>query len=223
MIKIRQKDTTSYPINFIMVDALDHTTGKTGLTPTVTISKNGAAFGAASGAVSEISSGWYSLAGNATDRNTLGELLVHATAAGADPVDLAYAIVEYDPFGFVGDIVGADSDTLETLSDQLDTINGVVDDILTDTGTTLPAAIANCTTLGAGSTEWTYNLVDESSVPIPDADIWVTTDAGGATVIAAGRTDNFGNVTFYLDPGTYYIWGQKAGFNFSNPDTEVVA
>ena len=136
-----------------MVDDVDHVTGETGLTPTVTLSKNGGAFAGAAGAVSEISNGWYSLAGNATDRETLGELLVHATATGADPVDIQYAIVEYDPFGFVDDGValandaitsakfdestafpiksadtgatqiarkGADSDTLETLSDQLD-------------------------------------------------------------------------------------------------------
>jgi len=44
--------------------------------------------------------------------------------------------------------IGADSDTLETLSDQLDamdtkidTIDGIVDDILTDTGTTLDGKI----------------------------------------------------------------------------------
>ena len=37
--------------------------------------------------MSEIGNGWYALAGNATDRNTAGDLLVHATATGADPAD----------------------------------------------------------------------------------------------------------------------------------------
>jgi len=29
--------------------------------------------------------------------------------------------------------------------------------------------------------------------------------------------------TVYLDPGTYYFWRAKAGWTFTNPDTEVVA
>ena len=113
MIKIRKQSTTTYPINFLMVDSSDHITAKTGLTPTVTLSKNGAAFAAAAGAVTEISNGWYSLAGNAIDRNTLGELLVHASATGADPTDLQYAIVVYDPF--------VDSDAIKAKADNLPT------------------------------------------------------------------------------------------------------
>jgi hypothetical protein len=81
-----------------MVDSADHLTGKTGLTPTVVLSKNGATYGAAAGAVSEVGNGLYKVAGNATDNNTLGELWLHATATGADPTDVAYTVVVYDPF-----------------------------------------------------------------------------------------------------------------------------
>lgn len=81
-----------------MTDEADHITGLTGLSPTVTISKNAAAFGAPSGAVTEISSGWYKVAGNATDSNTLGEIALHATATGADPFDgIVGNVVAYDP------------------------------------------------------------------------------------------------------------------------------
>ena len=73
MNRSRKQSSTSYPMNFFMADSTDHIAGKTGLEPTVTISKNGGAFAAAAGAVTEIGNGWYSLAGNATDRNTLGE------------------------------------------------------------------------------------------------------------------------------------------------------
>lgn len=52
----------------------------TGLTPTLTISKNGAAFGAAAGVVSELSSGWYAVALTAADTNTLGDLAYHFSA-----------------------------------------------------------------------------------------------------------------------------------------------
>lgn len=94
----RQIDSTAYPIPFLMVDALDHQTGMTDLTPSVTISKNGGSFLAAAGAVSEIGNGWYALAGDAADRDTLGELVIHAQAGGADPWDGRYVIVPWNPF-----------------------------------------------------------------------------------------------------------------------------
>lgn len=97
-MKARKQGTTTYPIVFLMVDANDHITGKTGLTPTVTISKNGGAFTAAAGTVTEIGHGWYAIGGHTTDRNTLGELIIHAEAPGADPVDERYEIASYDPF-----------------------------------------------------------------------------------------------------------------------------
>lgn len=85
-----------------MVNSTDHVTGKTGLTVTLTASKNGTAFGAVSGAVTELSNGWYVWAGNAVDRGTLGELAIHATASGADPYDDKYVVVPWDPFDGAG-------------------------------------------------------------------------------------------------------------------------
>jgi hypothetical protein len=77
---------------------------------------------------------------------------------------------------------------------------------------------------GSGAIEWEYTLTSTAGGdPISDADVWVTTDIAGANVIASGKTDSFGNVTFWLDAGTYYIWRQKAGFNFDNPDVETVS
>jgi hypothetical protein len=83
---------------FFMASSSDHVTGVTGLTPTVTLSKDGGSFVSAAGAVSEVANGWYALAGNATDRNTLGTLVLHATGAGADPFDGNWTIVPWDPF-----------------------------------------------------------------------------------------------------------------------------
>ena len=98
MHNVRQQSNATYPLYFYMVDSADHIAGKTGLSPTVTISKNGAAFASPAGAVTEVANGWYKIAGNTTDSNTLGELLIHATGTGADPTDKAYTIVAYDPF-----------------------------------------------------------------------------------------------------------------------------
>jgi hypothetical protein len=97
MYQIKQS-SASYPLLFLMIDSSDHITGKTGLTPTVTISKNGAGFGSPSGTVTEIASGWYKVAGHATDSATLGLIALHATSAGADPYDgIAGEVVAFDP------------------------------------------------------------------------------------------------------------------------------
>lgn len=99
----RKLSSTGYPILFLMVSSTDHVTPKTGAAPSVTLSKNGAAFAAAAGSVSEVGNGWYSLAGNATDRSTLGSLAIRATGTGADSTNLVYSIVSFDPFASLFD------------------------------------------------------------------------------------------------------------------------
>lgn len=91
-----KQSSTAYPLVFLMVDSTDHVTGKTGLTPTVTLSKAGGSFASPAGAVSEISAGWYKVAGNATDTGTLGPLALHATGTAADPTDMLYEVVAHD-------------------------------------------------------------------------------------------------------------------------------
>lgn len=76
---------------------------------------------------------------------------------------------------------------------------------------------------GAGATEFTYTLTETGTGdPIADADVWATSDVSGEDVLASGRTNSSGQVTFYLDSGTTYFWRQKNGWNFTNPDTESV-
>lgn len=53
------------------------------------------------------------------------------------------------------------------------------------------------------------------------ADIWITSQADD-TVIASGNLDGDGNITFYLDPGSYYAYVQKSGLNFNNPNAFTV-
>jgi len=96
----KQNDTTK-SIVFLLVSAADHITPVTGAIPTVTISKNGAAFAAAGGIVTEVANGWYKLTPATTDVDTLGPLLIHASATGADPVDMEYQVVAFDPYSSV--------------------------------------------------------------------------------------------------------------------------
>jgi len=79
--------------------------GATGLTPTVTISKNGAAFGALGGSIAEVSSNWYAISLNTTDTNTLGDLAYHFSS-GTDP-QLCDQVVVDVPGGAVASVTAA--------------------------------------------------------------------------------------------------------------------
>jgi hypothetical protein len=77
---------------------------------------------------------------------------------------------------------------------------------------------------GSGAIEWVYTLTEAGTgAPIVEADVWVTADSAGSVLLASGRTNGSGEVTFYLDAGAVYVWRQKAGWNFVNPDVELVA
>ncbi len=95
------QSNSTQPLTFLLVLSSDHITGATGKTPTVTISKNGGAFATPAGAVTEISNGWYQVAANATDANTLGPLMLHATASASDPSDEVFIVVDYNPTAFI--------------------------------------------------------------------------------------------------------------------------
>lgn len=96
-MRLIKQSQTAQPLMFLMIDSTDHINPKTGLSPTVTLSKNGAAFASPAGAVTEVGSGWYKVAGNATDTDTLGPLILHAIGTGADVVDVEYGVVAFDP------------------------------------------------------------------------------------------------------------------------------
>lgn len=95
---ILTKNSTSKKVMILMVDSTDHVTPKTGLTLTVTKSKNGGAFGALSGSVAEVANGWYAITPAAGDVDTGGDLIFHATGAAADPADRACEVVDTDLF-----------------------------------------------------------------------------------------------------------------------------
>lgn len=78
--------------------------------------------------------------------------------------------------------------------------------------------------------EFTYTLTDSvSSDPIEGAEIWFATDVSGNNVAWEGTTDSFGVARDEddnlprLDPGTYYVFRQKAGYTFDDPDIEDVS
>jgi hypothetical protein len=82
------KQSTARNLMVFLTDATDHVTGLTGATLTVTLSKNGTAFGSITPTVADCGYGWYSLALTTSHTDTLGDLVFHITASGADPIDL---------------------------------------------------------------------------------------------------------------------------------------
>lgn len=87
------KQSTARNLGVLMTDSTDHVTGKTGLTLTVTASKNGAAFASIAPTVTELATGWYNVALTTSHTDTLGDLLLHITATGADPSDVREQVV----------------------------------------------------------------------------------------------------------------------------------
>ncbi len=140
------KGGTAYECNFLMIDSSDHVSAKTGLSPTVTIRKKGGSFASPSGAVAEVASGWYKIAGNATDSNTDGLIQVHATGSGADPSDsICGQVVEFDPNATAPSIAALASAVQEETCGA-HTTTGTIGDTICDRMTrVIPSSVARYT------------------------------------------------------------------------------
>lgn len=115
-----------------------------------------------------------------------------------------------------GDATAANQTTIIT---HLTDIKGT--DFVKDTDSLVDLEHANS---GGGSVLYNYDITDtDAGLPIGDVSVTVSTDKRGVNVIASGRTNSSGRKTFYLDPGSYYFWSKKDGYNFTNPDLEVVS
>lgn len=128
-MQLIKASSTVRPLLFLLVSAADHVTPKTGALPgiTVTISKNGGVFAAPSGALSEIGNGWYKVAANAANYDTLGALVIHAESSGADPVDVQYQIVSFDP----EDAAALGLSSITTIAGYTDTLESGVASLAT--------------------------------------------------------------------------------------------
>ena len=108
-------------------------TPKTGLTPTLMIwdvSDGSAAVTA--GAFTELAGGWYKYAWAAFDLTK--DYVARADGGGGQPVGERYA-----PIDMAGAALSGKIDSIEA---KVDTLDGIVDSILEDTGTTLPATLS---------------------------------------------------------------------------------
>lgn len=77
--------------------------------------------------------------------------------------------------------------------------------------------------LGSGSESVRVRCMNGAS-PVDGAAVWITTDSAGTNVVAGTvyTTATGYTATLMLDPGTYYVWRQASGVNFTNPQTITV-
>lgn len=87
------KQSTAVNVMVFMTDSSDHVSGKAGLTLTITASKNGDAFSSVTPTITDRGNGWYNLALTTSHTDTLGDLAIHITSAGADPTDVICNVV----------------------------------------------------------------------------------------------------------------------------------
>jgi len=96
-MRLYHKDITNKKVILYMVDDSDHVSPETGLTLTVRVSKNGGAFAAGAGSVAELEDGLYAYTFGAGDVDTLGPVVIKATATGADQCVVEGRVVAFDP------------------------------------------------------------------------------------------------------------------------------
>jgi len=77
---------------------------------------------------------------------------------------------------------------------------------------------------GSGALSCTWTQKDDGDQPMDNVQVWITTDEEGTNVIAGTLlTDANGEVIFMLDAGTYYVWRERGGYNFTNPQSWTVS
>lgn len=194
----KAKQSTAKNVMVLMVDSADHITGKTGLTLTITASKDGAAFGSISPAVTERGNGWYSLALTASHTDTLGDLALHITGAAADPADMVLLVEARS----VDDVLPAASYTAPldaagtraavglaaaNLDTQLAAIYAVID-------TEVSAILAAVDTEVAAIKAKTDNLPADTAAQLTALLSYVDEMESRLTAVRAGLLDNLTNL-----------------------------
>lgn len=97
----QQGPGTLYEIGFLLVSLSDRNAPIRGVTPTVKLFKPGVGWVSAVGAVVEVDNGWYNLRPDPADRNVAGEIILMATAPGADTTYTKFDVVVPDPYASI--------------------------------------------------------------------------------------------------------------------------
>ena len=147
-----------------------------------------------------------------------------------------------DTLETLGATIAGYTDSLETATAAL---QGTANSIFTDTGTTLHQfvdeveSLLKNVTYGLAALKTALDLVPQiaaggiatvveckvGGVPVDGVEVWLTTDEAGANVVHGTIvSDAFGLANFgVIDSGTYFVWRQIAGMDFSNPQSITVS
>ena len=150
---IKQGSTPT--ILFLLVSSTNHVSGlATGATPVVYVGKGASGTGSlSSNTATAVDTanlpGWYRLALTATETNTIGDLVVHASATGADDTDRLFVVESNDISGITTDIAAKASQSsvtaiptnpLLTTDSRLNNLDAQVSTRLATSGYTAPPA-----------------------------------------------------------------------------------
>jgi hypothetical protein len=218
-----QQNSAAYPLVFLLVLSSDHITGATGLTPTVTLSKNGGAFASPAGAVSAIGNGWYQVAGNATDTGTLGPIILHASVATADPTDVVFPVVAVNPQSTAYGLSLAKTTNITGFNDiaataivsagAITTAGGAVSTVTTVTNA--GADTSGTTTLLARLTTGRASNLDNLDAAISTRSTYAGADTSGTTTLlgrlTTGRAGNLDTLDAAVSTRSTYAGGDTSG------------
>lgn len=150
--------------------------------------------------------GWYDFTFSENDVFETGELQLSVKVNGALSFWQTYFVLPaevYDLLASEGGNIGAMLSDVITIQNGVHTIVGL--------------------RIGAGSIAKTFEIKDSIGTPISQAKVWASTDIQGNNVVAGTLfTDDFGKVTFWLDPGVYWVWRDHPKYQFNNPQQIVV-
>lgn len=139
---------------------------------------------------------------NALDVSPAGGVVLAAGSLNVDVWDntTAFPLMAADSGATQVARVGADGDTLETLSDQI-------------------AGISS----GSGSGTGTYtDTITDGVNPLDGVRVQLSTDVGGSNRVYEAFTNASGVFSVNPDPGTYYRWLDLAGYTFAQGVQVVV-
>lgn len=211
-------------------DAESYGEGLAGLAITVSLSKSGGTYNTVSPTITDLGGGVYWVAPIAAHRDTLGEIAWRFTADGAVIAPRFERVVAVNDqsahWGVPVAVLSAAA--VSPIHADIRLENGEPFQPITDVATeTKQDAILSAIgeiegpgqPTGPGGISVTIPVTSDGK-PVDGAAVWITTDPEGTNQIAGIiHTDTFGNTNpeFTLESGIFYVWVQKAGINFPNP------
>jgi hypothetical protein len=165
-----------------------------------------------------------------TSGNCKGQMRKIHTYNGTTKKIILYTALSYAPANSDTFVIVAARNFRMNLAD----ISQIVDDLWDELqsghvvagsfGKYLDTEVSGVVNIGPGALSCTWTQKDDQGVPMDNCQIWITTDDGGTNVIAGTLLTNAsGEATFMLDAGAYYVWREKGGYNFTNPQTWMVS